>query len=135
MNISEIASRSVSIDSADGEITLTECDISSELDIDVAFADVTLSDCRIKGSVDIETSAGDINLTLLSAPRSMDIESASGNANITLPKNTNATIEFGTASGSSEVTVAHVTENGKIKLGTGEYEYEISLVSGKLTVK
>ena len=133
------------IDTASGDISLTECTFSTieidhvnaevlcngiyadEIELNGTSGEVRLYDCTITESIENNTVSGNMEFVLLSAPQNIEIDSVSGEVVVTLPQNASVATKFESVSGqliNEFATIAH-----------GDTEISVESVSGSLTIK
>lgn len=113
----EIAARAVDFESASGDITMEECDVSASFDAETASGNIALTNCRIKNEVSVDTASGSVSLGLLTTLATAEISTASGDVSITASEIKH--LEAETASGDISLRLSVAPESIEIESASG----------------
>lgn len=113
----EVAARAVDFESASGDITMEECDVSASFDAETASGDIALTNCRIKNEVSVDTASGSVSLGLLTTLATAEISTASGNVSISASEIKR--LEAETASGDICLSISVAPESIEFESASG----------------
>lgn len=121
----------VELDTTSGSVTISGT--VGEFSGDTASGDVALQ--GTVGTVEVDTTSGTVLIDSSETPRSLEIETASGAVTLAIPKTSGFTLQYDTASGNLNCSFPAELSGGSLRCGDGAYAYEISTVSGNLTIR
>lgn len=114
---------SVDVDTASGDVSISDITFTDIVKIDAASGDIKLTNLNTEDSVNINTASGDVSINKLNAKKSIAVNSASGDIKLTTVSS-NKNISLSASSG--EVVLEDVSSDADIKVSTtsGDLNYD-----------
>jgi len=151
--IKDCSVKTFELDSASGDLVMTQKGSSDSIDTDCASGSVTITADTV-GTIDCDSSSGKINFTAAEAksfnastssgtvtttwgavPESIDVDTASGDVSISFPRDPDFTANIDTATGDLDSSIALKKEGDNYISGSGKNKIEIDTSSGDITFR
>ncbi|MBO4876675.1 MAG: DUF4097 family beta strand repeat protein [Ruminococcus sp.] len=152
-NLKDCSAKTFKIDSSSGDLVMSQKGSADSIETDSASGGVVITaenvgtiDCgSASGKIDItasemnsfraSTSSGTVTASLSAMPENIKISSASGDVGLTLPEKADFTLDYDTASGDLDSTLAMKKDGDNYISGSGKNKMEIDTSSGDVTIK
>ncbi|MBQ6798995.1 MAG: DUF4097 family beta strand repeat protein [Oscillospiraceae bacterium] len=124
--------RYVSIGTTSGEVWLTQEGTSCTAEVNTTSGNIDLSGNYQE--LDAETTSGEVSISLVIPAQELEIDTTSGDVRLQIPADMSLELEYESVSGDFKSDLPMSYRDESYVLNGGGAEYEVSTVSGDLTV-